>query len=137
MGLMQNDGADFTNSFRALGTDTAQDQFTNREAFENWRAKWQDRIQDEPDPQAMMQTANPAIIPRIHRIEQMIEAAVAGDMAPFERIMTALATPYVETDADLSRAPSALVSTKPICPSPSRCGFSRSHLPASLLVMEA
>ncbi|MGJ8557922.1 MAG: protein adenylyltransferase SelO [Sulfitobacter geojensis] len=106
MGLMQNDGADFTNSFRALGTDTAQDQFTNREAFENWRAKWQDRIQDEPDPQAMMQTANPAIIPRNHRIEQMIEAAVAGDMAPFERLMTALATPYVETDADLSRPPS-------------------------------
>ncbi|WP_386626030.1 protein adenylyltransferase SelO [Sulfitobacter geojensis] len=106
MGLMQNDGADFTNSFRALGTDTAQDQFPNREAFENWRAKWQDRIQDEPDPQAMMQTANPAIIPRNHRIEQMIEAAVAGDMAPFERLMTALATPYVETDADLSRPPS-------------------------------
>ena len=53
-----------------------------------------------------MQAANPAIIPRNHRIEQMIEAAVAGDMAPFERLMTALATPYVETDADLSRAPS-------------------------------
>ena len=52
-----------------------------------------------------MQAANPAVIPRNHRIEQMIEAAVAGDMAPFERLMTALATPFEETDPELQRPP--------------------------------
>ncbi|MGC1502897.1 MAG: YdiU family protein [Sulfitobacter sp.] len=106
LGLMQTEGADFTNSFRALGTSTGKDQFTNRDAFEGWSKKWQDRIKDEACPQALMQAANPAIIPRNHRIEQMINAAVAGDMAPFERLMQALATPYVETDAGLSRPPS-------------------------------
>lgn len=107
LGLMQTDGADFTNSFRALCRKAARDQFTNRDAFDLWHGKWQSRIEGLPDTQPVMQAANPALIPRNHRIEQMIEAAVAGDMAPFERLMRALATPYVETDADLSRPPSA------------------------------
>jgi uncharacterized protein YdiU (UPF0061 family) len=105
LSLMQTDGADFTNTFRALGTEQARDQFTDRDAFDTWAENWRSRIKDEPDPQAVMQAANPAVIPRNHRIEQMIEAAVAGDMAPFERLMTALATPFEETDPELQRPP--------------------------------
>lgn len=105
LSLMQTDGSDFTNTFRALGTDQARDHFTNRDAFDTWAENWRSRIKDEPDPQAVMQAANPAVIPRNHRIEQMIEAAVAGDMAPFERLMTALATPFEETDPELQRPP--------------------------------
>lgn len=105
LSLMQTDGSDLTNTFRALGTDQARDHFTNRDAFDTWAENWRSRIKDEPDPQAVMQAANPAVIPRNHRIEQMIEAAVAGDMAPFERLMTALATPFEETDPELQRPP--------------------------------
>ena len=105
LSLMQTDGSDFTNTFRALGTDQARDHFTNRDAFDTWAENWRSRIKDEPDPQAVMQAANPAVIPRNHRIEQMIEAAVAGDMAPFERLMTALATPFEEADPELQRPP--------------------------------
>ena len=105
LSLMQTDGADFTNTFRALGTDQARDQFTNRDAFDTWAEGWRARIKDEPDPKAVMQAANPAVIPRNHRIEQMIVAAVAGDMAPFERLMKALSTPFVETDPELQRPP--------------------------------
>lgn len=105
LSLMQTDGADFTNTFRALGTDQARDQFTNRNAFDTWAEGWRARIKDEPDPKAVMQAANPAVIPRNHRIEQMIVAAVAGDMAPFERLMKALSTPFVETDPELQRPP--------------------------------
>lgn len=106
LSLMQQDGADFTNTFRALGTDTARDQFMDREAFDAWARRWRDRIASEPDPTTVMNAANPAVIPRNHRIEQMIEAAVAGDMAPFERLMKALATPFEATDPDLARPPS-------------------------------
>ena len=105
LSLMQTDGADFTNTFRALGTDQARDQFTNRDAFDIWAESWRARIEDEPDPQAVMQSANPAVIPRNHRIEQMIEAAVAGDMAPFERLMKALSSPFEETNPELQRPP--------------------------------
>lgn len=106
LALMQKDGADFTNSFRALGKETARDQFTDREAFDAWATRWRDRIASEPAPLALMQATNPAVIPRNHRIEQMIEAAVAGDMAPFERLMKALCTPFEETDPELARPPS-------------------------------
>ena len=105
LGLMQTDGADFTNTFRALGTDMARDQFLDRDAFDAWEADWQARIASEPAPQDVMARANPAIIPRNHRMEEMIEAAVAGDMAPFRRLMTELATPFADTDSDLTHPP--------------------------------
>jgi uncharacterized protein YdiU (UPF0061 family) len=105
LSLMQTDGADFTNTFRALGTEQARDQFTNRDAFDTWAESWRARIEDESNAQAVMRAANPAVIPRNHRIEQMIEAAIAGDMAPFERLMKALSTPFDETDPELQRPP--------------------------------
>jgi len=105
LGLMQSDGADFANTFRALCKDEARDQFANREAYDAWTRIWRLRIENEPEPFAKMQSANPAVIPRNHRIEQMIEAAVEGDMAPFERLMKALATPFAETDPELQRPP--------------------------------
>jgi len=102
LALMQTDGADFTNAFAALGTDTARDQFTDRDAFDAWDARWRTK---DPDL-SLMARANPQIIPRNHRIEAMIEAAVAGDMVPFERLMAALATPYdVAADFDDLRRP--------------------------------
>ena len=107
LAMMQADGADFTNTFAHLGTDIAQDQFTNRAAFEAWAMSWQARLARETDPSATMALANPTIIPRNHRIEEMIQAAVAGDFRLFERLNTALATPYQRTDADLERAPLA------------------------------
>ncbi|KIN64860.1 UPF0061 domain containing protein [Sulfitobacter noctilucicola] len=106
LGLMQTDGADFANTFYALCKGDAKDQFANREAYEVWEEKWKVRLNSAPNAQAVMQSANPAIIPRNHRIEQMIDAAVAGDMAPFERLMKALATPYDLTDPNLARPPS-------------------------------
>ena len=107
LALMQNDGADFTNTFASLGTDTARDQFTNRAAFDAWAVSWKARLTRENDPNAVIATANPVVIPRNHRIEEMIQAAVAGDFAPFKRLNTALATPYESTDTDLHRAPLA------------------------------
>lgn len=107
LALMQTDGADFTNTFANLDTAQAQDQFTNRTAFETWTVAWKARLAQEPDPSATMAAANPVIIPRNHRVEEMIHAAVAGDFTPFERLNTALATPYNSTDSDLHRAPLA------------------------------
>ena len=105
LALMQKDGADFTNTFRALSGDAAQDQFTDRAAFAAWQTRWQQRIATESNPKSVMNAANPAVIPRNHRIEAMIAAAVSGDMAPFTRLMQALAKPFEDTDADLHRPP--------------------------------
>ncbi|MEQ6248207.1 protein adenylyltransferase SelO [Sulfitobacter sp. HNIBRBA3233] len=103
--LMQRDGADFTNSFRALSEGDAEAQFTDRAAFADWSRDHRTRLADEDAPEALMRQSNPAIIPRNHRMEEMITAAVAGDMAPFERLMSALATPYTSTDPALETQP--------------------------------
>ncbi|GGF55492.1 protein adenylyltransferase SelO [Mameliella alba] len=107
--LMHEGGADFTNTFRALADGDARDQFTDRAAFDAWEARWQARLEQEETPQALMRAVNPVLIPRNHRVEQMIEAAVAGDDAPFHRLNAALSAPFDlnESYADLRRPPSS------------------------------
>ncbi len=92
--LMAENQADFTNTFRALGGDTARDQFTNPEAFDSWAQVWQSRLTHEDKPKHVMTAANPFVIPRNHRVEQMIQAAVQGDYDPFHRLNNVLARPF-------------------------------------------
>jgi uncharacterized protein YdiU (UPF0061 family) len=106
--LMDSGQADFTNAFRALAEGTGRDAFTDRAGFDAWQARWQARLEEESgDPQALMRAVNPAIIPRNHRIEAAIAAAVAGDDAPFHRLNAALARPFDPRpeEADLRRPP--------------------------------
>ena len=111
MEIMVNGQSDFTNAFRALGTEPAQDEFADRDAFEEWQRDWVERLGKEdaiPEDRVQdMQRVNPAVIPRTHRIEQAIQAAVAGDFAPFERLNAALASPFdIGSDhRDLTRPP--------------------------------
>ncbi len=104
---MQAEGADFTNTFRALATGTPRDEFRDPAAFDSWEPTWRARIADEPDPASLMRATNPAVIPRNHRIEEMIAAAVEGDDAPFHRMREVLSRPFEDDPdaADLRRAP--------------------------------
>jgi uncharacterized protein YdiU (UPF0061 family) len=104
---MADNDADFTNTFRALGTPHARDQFTDPAAFDGWQADWTARLARDPDPAAVLRAANPSVIPRNHRIEQMIEAATGGDYAPFERLNAVLSRPFDDHPdaADLTSPP--------------------------------
>ena len=97
-------GADFTNAFRALAEGDPAPAFDEPDALGDWPGRWRARIASETDPEARMRTANPAVIARNHRVEEMISAAVAGDMGPFARLTAALARPF-EPDPDLARPP--------------------------------
>ncbi|NEV79429.1 YdiU family protein [Rhodopseudomonas sp. BR0C11] len=102
-------GADFTLAFRRL-SDAAGDPsdlsevralFTDPAAFDEWAPRWRARIAAEPQDaatrQAAMRRVNPAYIPRNHRIEAVIRAAVdRNDFTPFEEILTVLANPFEE-----------------------------------------
>ncbi|WP_299076643.1 protein adenylyltransferase SelO [uncultured Ruegeria sp.] len=105
---MAQNHADFTNTFRALGTDKARDQFTDPMAFDGWAEGWQARLAHEETPTQVMHAANPVFIPRNHRVEQMIEAAVQGDYTPFHRLNSVLGQPFLDRpdNADLTRPPS-------------------------------
>ncbi|MFK7764928.1 MAG: YdiU family protein [Roseobacter sp.] len=103
--LMQDSEADFTNTFDALARSNARDHFLDPTKFDAWALRWRRRIAQEIAPSATMESASPRVIPRNHRIEEMIAAAVAGDFAPFERLMTAYGTPFTATDTALMRPP--------------------------------
>lgn len=94
--LMARNQADFTNTFRALGTSAARDQFTDPAAFDAWAAGWQAQ---SPDP-ALITATNPAVIPRNHLVQAAITAAEQGDYAPFHALNTILAAPFTETEAN-------------------------------------
>ncbi|MEI4232174.1 protein adenylyltransferase SelO [Roseovarius sp. D22-M7] len=107
LNLMAEARADFTNTFRGLIDGSARKAFADPDAFDVWADEWRARLKLEDDPEAVMRAANPAVIPRNHRIEQMIEAAVAGDYAPFERLIEILSQPFADNPeaSDLKRPP--------------------------------
>jgi uncharacterized protein YdiU (UPF0061 family) len=108
---MQRNQADFTLSFRALCAAACDQQdsgarahFINAGDYDEWAQRWQARMSREivaPQLRAeSMREANPAYIPRNHRVEQVIVAAVErNDFAPFEELSQVLAAPYVERAA--------------------------------------
>jgi uncharacterized protein YdiU (UPF0061 family) len=98
--------ADFTLTFRRLG-DAARDPahdaavrtlFADPAAYDAWAVTWRARLASEPQRaatrHAAMQAVNPAFIPRNHRVEAVIQAAMAGDYAPFEELLAVLARPF-------------------------------------------
>ena len=99
--------ADFTNTFRALSGPSAQDQFSDPTAFDTWEKDWRARLARESDPTSVMNRTNPAIIPRNHRMEEMIADAVNGDYTRFMRLNRVLKTPFDLADdaQDLTRPP--------------------------------
>lgn len=87
MAIMARQSADFTQSFYAVSSDDVAAHLGKDDDFVDWDAAWR-------DVSVMTRDANPAIIPRNHVIEQVIDAAVRGDMAPFHDLNLALQTPY-------------------------------------------
>ncbi|NJS40542.1 MAG: hypothetical protein HC783_17810, partial [Rhodobacteraceae bacterium] len=59
--------------------------------------------------------ANPAVIPRNHKVEAALTAATDGDMAPFEALLVAIRQPFVEREAFVLPAPSGFGSYVTYC----------------------
>jgi serine/tyrosine/threonine adenylyltransferase len=98
---MHANHVDYTQFFRRLSVkpEDAASLFDDPGAFHDWAERWQKRVaRDDVSPdarRAVMLRANPAFIPRNHRVEAMISAAVEKeDFAPFERLLDVLSRPY-------------------------------------------
>ena len=100
-------GVDYTVFFRGLcgaAADDADDAgvaalFSDPGAFHEWAAAWRQRLATEATTPAeratAMRRANPALIPRNHRVEEAIEAAVyRDDFGPFETLARAVERPF-------------------------------------------
>jgi uncharacterized protein YdiU (UPF0061 family) len=110
LAVMHAEAADFTNTFRALA-DAAMDDAALPEPFRAWTHRWRERLAREPGGLesciATLRWTNPVYIPRNHRIEEIIAAAVQdGDFGPFRALHTVLARPFEpQPDRDSYRTP--------------------------------
>ncbi|MES2013609.1 MAG: YdiU family protein [Pseudomonadota bacterium] len=104
---MQKNKADFTNTFRSLGTEDINNAEISQDAgFRNWLEVWLARLSRQTESFAesiqLMHTANPKVIPRNHLVEEALNAAVNdGDMTVLNELLLVLSDPY----ADLNHPP--------------------------------
>ncbi len=109
---MHENAADFTLTFRRLSAAAADEMadaearglFANPSAYDIWAARWRSRLAvDKREPNARakaMRAVNPAFIPRNHRVEQALDAAIeSGDFSPFADLLTVLSRPYEDQAA--------------------------------------
>lgn len=105
---MQNSRSDFTNTFRDLSSEEPPTGDRYRDPnFLAWRSRWRLRLgrdgQTTTSAYAVMRAANPAVIPRNHRVEEALSAAEDhDDLSVLHRLLAALASPY-EVGADLAQ----------------------------------
>ncbi len=96
--LLQADHVDHTSFFRRLGAaargdaEPARGMFLDLAGFDTWTIRW---LAFGPDAAAMDRT-NPAYVPRNHLVEEALTAATDGDLAPLDRLLEAVSSPYDE-----------------------------------------
>jgi serine/tyrosine/threonine adenylyltransferase len=107
LAAMAANKADYTLTFRRLADAAASTDgdaavralFTDPTAFDTWVLQWRARLAEEggspENRREAMRKINPAFIPRNHRVEEAITAAVDNnDYAPFEKLLLVLARPF-------------------------------------------
>ncbi|MDC3413993.1 protein adenylyltransferase SelO [Terrihalobacillus insolitus] len=103
LSMMKKYRADYTNTFRALTFNEPEDfVLFGTSDFTKWKDRWQTRRDRQQastaDSHELMRNSNPAVIPRNHRVEEALDAAVEeGDYSVMEQFLDVLSTPYAHT----------------------------------------
>jgi uncharacterized protein YdiU (UPF0061 family) len=109
LSAMHGAAADFTLTFRKLsvsaetpeGDDALRQLFSSAADLDDWLRDWRERLKRDPqtaaERAANMRQANPAYIPRNHRVEAALNAASErADLEPFSRLLAILQNPFEE-----------------------------------------
>ena len=66
--------------------------------FKIWKKRWQERLKKEKNIQdksiELMKKNNPIVIPRNHKIEEVLNAAQEDNLKPYLRLLEILKKPY-------------------------------------------
>lgn len=97
---MEEAKADFTVSFRRLSEGQMPVGHTEEgnARLAAWYERWERRLEREglsrEEILAKMREVNPAVIPRNHKVNEALEAAVKGDLRLFNRMVDAVRDPF-------------------------------------------
>ena len=101
--LMKKYQVDYTNTFRALTFNKMENnEMFGTPEFTEWHRLWQARLERQQESKEsshqLMQDSNPVVIPRNHRVEEALEAAVEqGDYSVMQQLLKVLSKPYAHT----------------------------------------
>jgi serine/tyrosine/threonine adenylyltransferase len=116
LGLLQESHADYTIVFRELGelftltppsplkgegeNDKLREHFLNRDRFDEWAARYRDRLRGEQsrddERRARMERVNPRYVLRNYLAQQAIDKAQQGDFSEIDRLFTLLQDPFTD-----------------------------------------
>ncbi|WP_409484135.1 protein adenylyltransferase SelO [Arsenicicoccus dermatophilus] len=95
--LLRTQAVDLTSFCRRLARDEARELFADPGPYDAWATRRARLVGPDPGATAArMDAVNPAYVPRNHVVEAALEAATGGDLAPYDRLVTALRKPFEE-----------------------------------------
>ncbi|WAJ34769.1 YdiU family protein [Arthrobacter sp. FX8] len=96
--ILKDGPVDYTLFFRNLGKAARGDlrpvrgMVRDLAAFDAWAERWQAL---GPDAE-LMDSVNPAYVPRNHLVEEALSAATDGNLAPLQQLLEAVGSPFAE-----------------------------------------
>ena len=120
---MHKNKVDYTNTFCFLMDKNFQhNKIYNNEDFLTWKERWKERLKlnnNTPEKYlSLMKSCNPLIIPRNHKVEEVLESANNNDLTPLKKLIKILENPYEKTKESIdyqSPAPASDKKYKTFC----------------------
>lgn len=114
---MHKNKADYTNTFCFLMDENFQhNKIYNDENFLTWKERWKERLKlnnNTPEKYlTLMKSVNPLVIPRNHKVEEVLESANNNDLSPLKKLINVLEKPYEKTKENIEYQSPAPVSDK-------------------------
>ncbi len=96
---MHEKKGDYTNTFcHLMKLEPEKDKIFKDKNFLNWKTRWKKRLLKNnnsfENSLKLMRDNNPLVIPRNHKVEEVLEAAEQNDLRPINKILEILDKPY-------------------------------------------
>ncbi len=114
---MHKNKADYTNTFCFLMDENFQhNKIYDDENFLTWKERWKERLKlnnNTPEKYLnLMKSVNPLVIPRNHKVEEVLESANNNDLSPLKKLIKVLEKPYEKTKENIDYQSPAPISDK-------------------------
>ena len=94
---------DYTNTFcHLMNYEIEKNENFKDNDFQNWKKRWQERLKTNNNSpkkyMKLMQSVNPLLIPRNHKVEEVLNEASKNNLKPLIRLLEILENPYTEQE---------------------------------------
>ena len=100
---MHQEKMDYTNTFcHLMNFEVANKENFKKAEFENWKKRWKERLKVKNNTSEkylkLMRSVNPLVIPRNHKVEEVLNEAINGNIEPFNKFLEILNKPYLQQE---------------------------------------